>query len=146
MPNLVNKQPHGWQVEHEVQATTWQTPENWQPGQALQLAGDAEALPEYAGASAIAIEFPAFSDGRGLSLAVLLRTRLQYTGEIRATGNIHEDVLHYMVRCGFDSFELPDDRDQNIALASLAPYADQYQASVLQPEPAFRRVNRGSSA
>ncbi len=146
MPNLISKTAQGWQVEDEAEPPAWCSEDNWQPGQPLRLAGDAEAAPAYVEASSIAIEFPVFSDGRGLSLAVLLRTRLNYTGEIRATGAIHEDVLHYMVRCGFDSFELPDDRDQKVALASLAPYADQYQASVLQPEPAFRRVNRGRSA
>ena len=95
-------------------------------------------------AEAIAINFPAFNDGRGLSLAVLLRTRFNYTGEIRAVGAVHEDILHYIVRCGFDVIELPDERNIDTALACLEPYSGVYQGSVISPEPAYRRVNRGT--
>ena len=67
----------------------------------------------------IAIRFAAMNDGRGLSLAVLLRTRFGYTGELRAIGEVHEDVLHYLRRCGFDSYQLPDGHDPAIALAAM---------------------------
>lgn len=92
----------------------------------------------------IAIRFPAFNDGRGLSLAVLLRTRYGYAGELRATGEVHEDLLHYMRRCGFDSFQLPDGRDPAVALDALHALSDFYQGSVIDPRPAFRRVARGA--
>ena len=55
----------------------------------------------------IAIRFSTVNDGRGLSIAVILRTRLGFKGELRAIGEVHEDVLHYMRRCGIDSYELP---------------------------------------
>lgn len=146
MPSLIRETEGGWSVDATAPEINWQPADQWQAGQALLLTGDAELDPAYSAASAIAIEFPALTDGRGLSLAVLLRTRLQYTGELRAVGAVHEDLLHYMTRCGFDSFELADDRDEIVALDLLRPYADHYQGSVNQPQPAFRRVNRGRSA
>ena len=99
----------------------------------------------------IAINFPAFSDGRGLSLAVLLRTRFNYDGELRAVGDVHPDVIHYMKRCGFDTFQMPEGRalpaaanDADADHNTLAPHSDYYQASVIHPEPAYRRVRRGA--
>ena len=53
----------------------------------------------------IALHFPKFSDGRAYSQARLLRGRLGYEGELRATGNVLQDQLPFMLRCGFDSFE-----------------------------------------
>lgn len=94
----------------------------------------------------IAIHFPAFNDGRGLSLAVLLRTRFAYHGELRAIGDVHTDILHYLRRCGFDSYLLPDGRDPATALSALDSLTDFYQGSVAQPLPAFRRVERGRVA
>ncbi|MCR9279124.1 MAG: DUF934 domain-containing protein [Pseudomonadaceae bacterium] len=106
--------------------------------QPLLLECDAEPDASVTEAPAIAINFPAFNDGRGLSLAVLLRTRLGFTGELRAVGDVHQDILHYMRRCGFDSYELPDGRDPEQALKLLSPYSVQYQASVEDPQPHFR--------
>ncbi len=145
MPHLISAAEDGgpWQLLAEPPAVDWQTSESWQNGQPLLLRGDEEPQADYAGASRIAIEFAAFNDGRGLSLAVLLRERIGFAGEIRAVGAVHEDILHYMIRCGFTSFELPDERDPEIALNSLAPYSDTYQGSVVQPQPAFRRTRRG---
>ncbi len=91
----------------------------------------------------IAIRFAAMNDGRGLSLAVLLRTRFGYTGELRAIGEVHEDVLQYMRRCGIDSYQLPDGHDPAAALAAMRTLTDFYQGSVIDPRPAFRRVARG---
>ena len=91
----------------------------------------------------IAIRFAALNDGRGLSLAVLLRTRFGYSGELRAIGEVHEDVLHYMHRCGIDSYQLPDGHDANVALAAMKSLTDFYQGSVVDPRPAFRRIARG---
>jgi len=53
----------------------------------------------------IALHFPKFSDGRAYSQARLLRERLGYEGELRATGGVLQDQLPFMLRCGFDSFE-----------------------------------------
>lgn len=120
--------------------------ENWKPGcgTGVRLPVDQSIEDRFLAAERIAIEFPAFNDGRGLSLAVLLRSRHGYTGDIMATGDVHEDMLHYMRRCGFTSFLIPDERDLDTALSTLAPYTDYYQASVIEPEPAFRRIGRGA--
>jgi uncharacterized protein (DUF934 family) len=56
----------------------------------------------------VAIDFPAFKDGRGFSSARLLRERYGYRGEIRAIGRVLRDALLYMLRCGFDAFDLTD--------------------------------------
>lgn len=91
----------------------------------------------------VAIRFPTMNDGRGLSLAVLLRTRFGFKGELRAIGEVHEDVLNYMHRCGIDSYQLPDGHDPKIALAAMNSLTDFYQGSVVDPRPAFRRIARG---
>jgi uncharacterized protein (DUF934 family) len=53
----------------------------------------------------VTLHFPKFSDGRAYSQARLLRGRLGYAGELRATGNVLRDQLPFLLRCGFDSFE-----------------------------------------
>lgn len=54
----------------------------------------------------IALEFPRFGDGRAYSSARLLRERYGFKGELRAVGNILRDQLLFMLRCGFDAFEI----------------------------------------
>ncbi|MGB1547058.1 MAG: DUF934 domain-containing protein [Alphaproteobacteria bacterium] len=56
----------------------------------------------------VALEFPTFKDGRAYSYARLLRERYAFPGELRAVGNVLRDQLFFMLRCGFDTFELPD--------------------------------------
>jgi len=87
----------------------------------------------------IAVRFPRFTDGRGYSIAALLRTRHGYQGELRAIGDVGRDQLFYLKRCGFDSFALPPHRDPEAALAGLEDFRDRYQGSVDQPLPLFRR-------
>ena len=111
-------------------------------GVELLLPVDAELDAAYLQATAIGIDFPAFTDGRGLSLAVLIRTRLGYRGELRALGAIHEDILHFMVRCGFDTMELPADRDASTALRLLEPYSGLYQNAVSNANIDTQRVQR----
>ncbi len=53
----------------------------------------------------IVLHFPKFTDGRAYSQARLLRGRLGYRGELRATGAVLRDQLPFLLRCGFDSFE-----------------------------------------
>ena len=144
MSTLIKRIDNAWQISTAHAVVDWQEADTWQPGEALLLATDAEVDPRFKQATAIAVDFPAFTDGRGLSLAVLLRTRLNFSGELRATGAIHEEVLHYMIRCGFDALELPDGRNAEAALAMLDPYSRLYQGCVEQPEPAFKRVQRGA--
>ena len=52
----------------------------------------------------IALNFPAFTDGRNYSNARLLRDRYGYKGELRAIGDVLRDQLFYLHRCGFDAY------------------------------------------
>ena len=87
----------------------------------------------------IGILFENFMDGRGFSIARLLRERLDYQGEVRAIGSPIRDQLSYMVKCGFDAFDLADHYDLEEALASLNDFSESYQTSVQQKTPLFRR-------
>jgi uncharacterized protein (DUF934 family) len=58
--------------------------------------------------SVVVLEFPVFRDGRAFSWARMLRTRLRYEGEIRATGHFLYDQINYMRRVGFNAFEVPE--------------------------------------
>ncbi len=64
-------------------------------------------LPYLARVRLVEIDFPRFRDGRGFSSARILR-EAGYSGEIRATGDVLVDLVFFMRRCGFDSFE-PDE-------------------------------------
>ncbi|MCB1690576.1 MAG: DUF934 domain-containing protein [Halioglobus sp.] len=86
----------------------------------------------------VAINFPVFTDGRGFSYARELRDR-GYRGELRATGNFIRDQLTYLHRCGFNAFQLADERGLEAALDSLGDFSEVYQAAVDQPLPLFRR-------
>lgn len=87
----------------------------------------------------IAVDFPSFRDGRGYSIAYLLRTRYGWKGELRAIGDVLRDQLNYMRRCGFDVFVLRPDKDIQSALKSFNHYSVQYQGGVDEPLPLFRR-------
>ncbi|HEV7255970.1 MAG TPA: DUF934 domain-containing protein [Mesorhizobium sp.] len=54
----------------------------------------------------VALAFPVFSDGRSFSKAELLRSRHNYRGRLRATGQVLVDQLAHMLRVGFDEFEV----------------------------------------
>lgn len=108
------------------------------------LADDLAQLP------AVAVHFPKFTDGRGYSVAVLLRTRHHYAGELRAIGEVLRDQFNYMTRCGFDALQPAagryDDAQLEAAAASISDFSAPYQASVLHPQPLFRRVERKEAA
>lgn len=78
----------------------------------------------------VAIEFPAFTDGRGYSIARLLRERHGWKGELRAVGEVLRDQLFYLARCGFDTFALADGQSAEAALAAFADFSESYQSGV----------------
>jgi uncharacterized protein (DUF934 family) len=90
----------------------------------------------------IAVNFPRFADGRGFSIATLLRTRFGYRNEIRAIGDVLRDQLFYMKRCGFDAYLMRPDRSTPEALASLRDFTEPNQAAVDTPLPVWRRHTR----
>jgi uncharacterized protein (DUF934 family) len=88
--------------------------------------------------SLVAVEFPAFGEGRGYTQARLLRTRLHFTGEVRATGPaVKQDLLFIMARSGFDAFELAPAENVDAARAALERYSVAYQPG--EPVPAIRQ-------
>ncbi len=111
----------------------------------LALSG-ADDLEDYAADldafALIALDFPSFRDGRAYSMARRLRAHHQYSGEIRATGNVLRDQLGYMERVGFNSFELPDDQNAQEALKSFNEISINYQASSDQNQPLYRHQTR----
>lgn len=97
------------------------------------IAADLNRLP------LVAIHFPSLADGRGYSVARLLRERHHYKGEVRAIGAVFKDTLLGMERCGFNTFLLRDGEDADDAITAFDELADHYQANVTQPIPLFRR-------
>lgn len=87
----------------------------------------------------IAVNFPKFSDGRGYSIARLLRERFGYHNELRAIGDVLLDQLQFMKRCGFDTYVLRADKDINKAAKCLNFFSQGYQAATDTDEPLFRR-------
>ena len=71
----------------------------------------------------VALEFPKFRDGRAYSYARLLRERYGFKGELRAVGEVLLEQLFFMLRTGFDAFEVASAdpvRDYRIALADFS--------------------------
>jgi uncharacterized protein (DUF934 family) len=87
----------------------------------------------------VAIEFPVFTDGRGYSLARLVRERLGFRGELRAVGDVQRDQLFYLLRCGFDAFALAAGKPFDEALGAFHDFTEAYQAGADQPIPLYRR-------
>jgi uncharacterized protein (DUF934 family) len=87
----------------------------------------------------VAVNFPAFKDGRGYSIAYLLRQRYGFKGELRAVGDVLRDQIFYMKRVGFNAFAVRADRDIEAALTALTDFSEVYQGSIDQPLPLFRR-------
>jgi uncharacterized protein (DUF934 family) len=103
------------------------TPQDHRPGAALRLGPDADIAAlsaQIETASMIEITFDSFADGRGFSLAALIR-RTGFSGHLRACGPLLVDQLRAAIRAGFDDIELPDVQAKR------------------QPEPQWRAVPMG---
>ena len=79
--------------------------------------------------SLIALEFPKFRDGRAFSWGRMLRTRLGFTGEIRAVGDFLYDQVNYQHRVGFDAWEVPDHFTIEMFNRALSEMTNVYQPS-----------------
>ena len=82
----------------------------------------------------VALSFPIFTDGRAFSTARILRERYGFAGEIRAVGDVQIDRYQFMRQCGFDSFEVTQER----TLASWAK-AEVEMSLTYQPDYAEPR-------
>lgn len=145
---------NAWAVSYDAEAlppeqlpafvplTLWQ--ENREDSElAPLLTSDAELTAELVAqlkqSPRLAVDFPAFTDGRGYTLARLLRERFGYQGEIRAVGDVLVDQLDYMRRCGFDAMALRDDQDPEDALRALSAFSVRYQPDVEERTALFER-------
>ncbi len=79
----------------------------------------ADRLP---GAAHVEVSFPKFGDGRGFSIAKLLRERYGYKGELRAVGHVVRDHLQPMEAVGFDAFLLKEGEDAQAALEAFSDF------------------------
>src|SRR5258708_3708335 len=75
----------------------------------------------------VALVFPTFRDGRAYSQARLLRERYSYRGELRATGQVLRDQFVFMLRAGFDAFEVQKESDAEACAATAKRYSVFYQ-------------------
>ena len=108
----------------------------------LQLPNDADPLAIevcLADIERIDLNFPKFTDGRAYSQAFLLRRRLGFQGDIRATGEVLIDQLVQMERTGFSSAVLREGVDASDAQRQFDRFASFYQGDAVQTAPIFRR-------
>jgi uncharacterized protein (DUF934 family) len=78
----------------------------------------------------IELHFPHFTDGRAYSQAYLLRRRLGFKGDLRATGDVLIDQLVQMERTGFSSAVLKEGLDVADAERQFARFAGFYQGDL----------------
>ncbi len=77
--------------------------------------------------ASVALVFPTFRDGRAYSQARLLRERLRYPGELRATGQVLRDQFVFMMRAGFDAFDVKKQSDAEAFAQTVKRYSVFYQ-------------------
>jgi uncharacterized protein (DUF934 family) len=77
--------------------------------------------------AAVALVFPTFRDGRAYSQARLLHERFLYRGELRATGQVLRDQFVFMLRAGFDAFEVKKLADAEVFAQTTSRYSVFYQ-------------------
>src|SRR5580700_4062042 len=75
----------------------------------------------------VGLVFPSFRDGRAYSQARLLRERYLYRGELRATGQVLRDQFVFMLRAGFDAFEVKKESDAAAFTSTAKHYSVFYQ-------------------
>ena len=94
-----------------------------------------------AGVESIELHFPKFTDGRAFSQAFLLSRRLDFKGEIVATGDVLIDQLAQMQRSGFTCAVLRDDQPLDVAQRVLTAYhgfdVGAYQGDAVHVSPHF---------
>jgi len=114
-------------------------------GVSLVATDDVRSLtPHLAELHLITVNFDKLGDGRGYSIAAVLR-RNGYRGDLRATGDVLVDQLHMLRRVGFSSFELRADQPEDLARAALRRHSDAYQAAADEALPAYRRAPRAGA-
>jgi uncharacterized protein (DUF934 family) len=127
-----------WQVARDSRSV--QLTAGHDIGLHLDNDADVQALqPDLPRLALITLAFPKWTDGRAYTQARLLRMRMGFQGEIRATGEVLVDMLPLLQRTGFDAVELRPDQRLDSAQRALRFFAAHYQGDVLDPSPLFRR-------
>ena len=93
------------------------------------------------GVTRIDLNFPKFTDGRAFSQAFLLRRRLGFQGEIRATGDVLIDQLVQMQRSGFDVAVLREGVKADAAQRQFDRYKGFYQGDAVHVVPHFKEAD-----
>ena len=99
----------------------------------------AELKPWLGHLALIALVFPKFRDGRAYSQARLLREHDGFGGTLRATGDVLRDQFHFLVRAGFDSFEVKKAADARVFAEVVGRYSIYYQPGADGRSAALRR-------
>jgi len=99
----------------------------------------AELAPWLGHLALVALHFPKFRDGRAYSQARLLRETFGFRGTLRATGDVLRDQFHFLIRAGFDSFEVKKQADAHVFAEAAGRYSVVYQPSADGQIPALRR-------
>jgi phosphoadenosine phosphosulfate reductase len=114
-----------------------------EPAVVLEPTADAAALAAAAVADGvIAIRFSTFGDGRGHSLAVLLRERHGFKGELRAIGYLIPDLAPFLMRSGFDTVGVTDGNDIETWRAALTRISYLYQPGFRNSQPLRRDASK----
>ncbi len=119
---------HAWTTHHTV-------------GVVLSNQDDASVVAQDVSRLAlIVLHFPKWTDGRAYTQARLLRTRLSYQGELRATGDVVVDMLPLLHRTGVDAAQLRADQKLTTAEHVLLAFDAHYQADVHEARPLHARA------
>jgi uncharacterized protein (DUF934 family) len=86
----------------------------------------------------VALEFPKFRDGRAYSYARLLRERYGFGGELRAVGDVLLEQLFFMLRTGFNAFEIQGDDPLGAYRTALGDFSVWYQPTADGRETAMQ--------
>ena len=97
------------------------------------------------GVTRIDLNFPKFTDGRAYSQAYLLRRRLGFAGEIRATGDVLIDQLVQMARSGFSTAVLREGLSAGAAQRQFARFKAFYQGDAAHPAPHFADADKAAA-
>jgi len=92
----------------------------------------------------VALVFPSFRDGRAYTQARLLRERHGFEGELRATGQVLRDQFVFMLRAGFDAFDVSKPVDAEAFGEAARRYSVFYQPTGDGRLSALHRRNRSS--
>lgn len=99
-----------------------------------------EALAPYLDRLAlVALDFPKFRDGRAYSQARILRERFRFRGELRATGDVLRDQFLFLIRSGFDAFEVKKEIGALAFAEAVSRYSVFYQPAADGRQSVFRQ-------